>query len=109
MRLGASTNSDCNLTCISRISICYRLILLPSINGHTCDFGSSTRLANCLISIRVCVCSSRSNYCTILLKDIRSSSTLAFFNIEIASQNFSHNLCVTGTNVSFVGCNSCLI
>lgn len=95
-------DSDCNLTRSSRIIICHRLILFPTINFLTSNLNFFAAIgASCCIVICLSSC-----YTTVFLEIICISTARTCLSIKITQQNLSHNFCITGTDVSFVNSNS---
>lgn len=104
------SNFNRNLTCRAFIIIRNSCALAPTIfNCLACNINIT--LGVTLAGISTTSSSTSSSLCnrTILIKTICLLFCRTFSRITIRSHNGCHNSSITGTDVSFVGCNSCLI
>lgn len=102
---GRISNFNRNLTCRACILIRNSCALAPTTsNCLACNIDS-------ILSVTLAGISTSSSICnrTILIKIICLIFCRTFSRITIRGHNGCHNSSITGTDVSFVGCDSCLI
>lgn len=91
------------------ILICYFLILSPRANfltGNFCRCAIVFTLS--FVSVSIC-CSYTTVFLKIIFSLAGSASITIFSVVVIVQKNIYHNICITCTDIRFVGCNSCLI